>query len=135
MKYTLENLDVYNLAESFSDKIWNEVIQWKYFEKDTVGKQWVRAADSISANIAEGYGRFTFKEDKRFLHISRGSLLESKSWLSKAGRRNLISKEVFDNLFLEIEVLHQKLNGYINFVEKGNAKSANQTSTNEPINQ
>ena len=135
MKYTLENLDVYNLSEIFSDKIWNEVIQWKYFEKDTVGKQWVRATDSISANIAEGYGRFTFREDKRFLHISRGSLLESKSWLSKAGRRNLISKEVFDALYLELEKLHQKLNGYINFVEKANSKTVEEVATNKPMNQ
>ncbi|HAP00705.1 MAG TPA: four helix bundle protein [Bacteroidetes bacterium] len=134
MKYTLENLDVYNLAETFSDKIWNEVVNWKYFEKDTVGKQWVRSTDSISANIAEGYGRFTFKEDKRFLHISRGSLLESKSWLNKAARRNLISKEIFDSLFLEIEILHQKLNAYINFVERANSKTTELAASNKPIN-
>ena len=58
MDYTLEKLDVYNLAENFSDTIWNIVGKWNGFEKDTIGKQIVRAADSISANIAEGYGRF-----------------------------------------------------------------------------
>ncbi len=58
MEYTLEKLEVYNMAENFSDDVWEIVIKWDYFMKDTVGKQLVRAADSISANIAEGYGRY-----------------------------------------------------------------------------
>ena len=58
MEYTLEKLEVYSLAENFSDKIWIIVSKWDYFLKDTIGKQIVRSADSISANIAEGYGRF-----------------------------------------------------------------------------
>ena len=66
MEYTLEKLEVYNIAEAFSDEIWNIVAVWKYFEKDTIGKQLVRSADSISANIAEGYGRYFYKESKQF---------------------------------------------------------------------
>ncbi len=42
MEYTLEKLEVYNIAENFSDDIWNIVIAWKNFEKDTIGKQLVR---------------------------------------------------------------------------------------------
>lgn len=57
---------VYNIAEKFSDDIWNEVVGWDYFKKDTIGKQLVTAADSISANIAEGYGRYFYKESKQF---------------------------------------------------------------------
>jgi four helix bundle protein len=52
--YSLEDLEVYQLAESFSDEIWGIVGGWEYFAKDTVGKQIVRSADSIGANIAEG---------------------------------------------------------------------------------
>ena len=55
MEYTLEKLDVYQLAELLSDKIWGIVSEWDHFMKDTIGKQIVRSADSISANIAEGY--------------------------------------------------------------------------------
>ena len=66
MEYTLEKLEVYNLAESFSDEIWNIVVQWKIFLRDTIGKQIVRSADSISSNIAEGYGRYYYKESKQF---------------------------------------------------------------------
>ncbi|MFC4210150.1 four helix bundle protein [Pedobacter lithocola] len=40
--------------------MWNIVITWDYFSKDTIGKQLCRAANSISANIAEGYGRYHF---------------------------------------------------------------------------
>lgn len=61
MEFTLEKLEVYNISEKFSDDIWNIVITWDYFKKDTIGKQLVRSADSISANIAEGYGRYFYK--------------------------------------------------------------------------
>jgi four helix bundle protein len=83
MEYTLEKLEVYQLAETFSDTIWNFVCNWKSFEKDTIGKQMVRSADSISANIAEGYGRYFYKESKQFYFYARGSIQETKSWLSK----------------------------------------------------
>lgn len=66
MDYTLEKLEVYQLAESFSDDIWQLVNGWNGFQQDTIGKQIVRSADSISANIAEGYGRYYYKESKQF---------------------------------------------------------------------
>jgi len=78
MPVRLEDLDVYNLADSFSNEIWDIVINWDYFAKDTVGKQLARSADSISANIAEGFGRFHFKENKNFCYFSRGSIIETK---------------------------------------------------------
>jgi four helix bundle protein len=52
--YNLDDLEVCQLAESFSDEIWFMVLEWDYFAKDTLGKQIVRSADSIGANIAEG---------------------------------------------------------------------------------
>jgi four helix bundle protein len=55
--HSLEDLEVYRFAETFSDEIWFLVSEWDNFAKDTIGKQIVRSADSISANIAEGYGR------------------------------------------------------------------------------
>jgi four helix bundle protein len=57
----LSELRIYNLANDIGDEIWNIVDSWDYFQKDTLGKQLVRSADSISANIAEGYGRFYYK--------------------------------------------------------------------------
>jgi len=52
-----EDLDVYKISDSLSDKIWNIVVAWDSFAKETIGKQIVKAADSIAANIAEGSGR------------------------------------------------------------------------------
>jgi four helix bundle protein len=80
-RYRLEDLEVYQLAESFSDKVWEIVITWDHFTKDTIGKQMTRSADSISANIAEGYGRFHYRENKNFCYFSRGSIIETKGWL------------------------------------------------------
>ncbi|HEU5052193.1 MAG TPA: four helix bundle protein [Hanamia sp.] len=70
MEYILEKLEVYNLAEKFSDDIWKIVLSWDSFKKETVGKQLVRAVDSISANIAEGYGRYYYKESRQFYFFS-----------------------------------------------------------------
>jgi four helix bundle protein len=118
MDYRLETLDVYQLAEELSDEIWNLVIKWKYFEKDTVGKQMVEAADSISANIAEGYGRFYYAESKRFYFYARGSIQETKSWLSKSKSRNLIETAQVEGLLKKAEIILIKLNAYIRFVSK-----------------
>lgn len=91
--YNLEDLGVYKLAESFSDEIWVIVGTWDHFAKDTVGKQVVRSADSIGANIAEGYGRYHYKENRNFCFFSRGSILETKGWLIKSRNRKLITDD------------------------------------------
>jgi len=69
-----ENLQIYQLAEKLSDEIWKTVASWDGFAKDTVGKQLVRSADSIGANIAEGSGRGTDQDNRRFLRIARFAL-------------------------------------------------------------
>ena len=116
MDYTLEKLEVYQLSETFSDIIWEIVMDWDNFRKDTIGKQIVRSADSIAANIAEGYGRYYYKESKQFFFYSRGSLQETKSWLSKCKRRKIIKKNKAEELLNEAEKILAKLNGYIKFI-------------------
>lgn len=54
----LEDLRVYKIAEELADRIWFICIKWGVFARATVGRQFVRAVDSIGANIAEGYGRY-----------------------------------------------------------------------------
>ena len=69
--------------------------------------------DSIAANIAEGYGRYFYKERKTFYYYSRGSLLETKSWAGKSCKRLLISQSEYDQLLEMLQALHFKLNAYI----------------------
>ncbi|MEM6613576.1 MAG: four helix bundle protein [Cyanobacteria bacterium P01_C01_bin.72] len=112
-----EKLEVYQLAEKLADEIWNIVDKWQYFEKDTVGKQIVRSADSIGANIAEGNGRYSYKDNQRFVRIARGSLNETRHWLRRAYTRNLLTEEQIKNLKSTIEELTFKLNGYLRYLK------------------
>ncbi|GAC1301110.1 MAG: four helix bundle protein [Mucilaginibacter sp.] len=101
----LGDLTSYTTAYSFNNKVWDVVIKWEYFSRDTIGKQFVNAADSISANIAEGFGRYHKKDKIKFYYYSLGSVKECTDWLNKAKMRNLIS----DDVFLELRVLLDKL--------------------------
>jgi four helix bundle protein len=124
--YNLEDLELYQLAETFSNEIWFLVSEWDYFAKDTLGKQVVRSADSIGANIAEGYGRYHYKENRNFCFFSRGSILETKGWLKKAKERNLIDEERFNMLFEKLQTIHLKLNAYLKFIGKSASKTSDQ---------
>ena len=114
----LEKLEVYQISMAIAERIWEIVKPWSFFEKDTIGKQLVRAADSISANISEGYGRFHFNDSKNFLYYARGSLYETKTWLKKARTRNLISQEDYDDLERLCTRLTVKLNNFIKAIGK-----------------
>jgi len=109
----LDDLEIYKISDKLSNQIWKIVISWNYFDRDTLGKQLVRATDSISINIAEAYGRFYYKEKKLFCYYARGSLFESKSCLLKANSRNLIDEDSFNQIINEMDVLLPKLNGFI----------------------
>jgi four helix bundle protein len=81
--------------------------------QDTIGKQMIRSADSIGANIAEGSGRGSDQDYKRFLFMARGSLYETRHWLRRAFKRNLLSDEQIKTLTPLIEELAPKLNAYL----------------------
>ena len=83
-----------------------------------LGNQFLDAADSISANIAEGYGRFHFKESINFNNYARGSAYESKDWIEKIKERELC-KESDAKEFLEmVRIGILKINGYNNYLRK-----------------
>ena len=114
----LEELQVYQLAMDIAEEIWGRVVRWDYFSKDTIGKQLVRSADSIAANLGEGFGRFFYKEEKQFCYYSRGSLYETKTWLTKALHRNLIDAEEYERFSRQLTNIGVKLNNYINSIGK-----------------
>jgi len=123
-----ENLHVYQLAETLSDTIWNIIIKWEKLAQDTVGKQWINSADSIGANIAEGTGRGSFADNKRFAKIARASLFEVRYWLRRAYKRNLVSEDEIHELQKIIDELTPRLSAYIKSIGKipdKNSKKSN----------
>ena len=111
-KTNFENLEVYQLAESLADLIWEIVNKWDYFAKSTVGRQMINAADGISANIAEGCGRFNYKDNSNFVRMARGSLYETKNWLRRSYKRGLLTDEQIAKVKPILEELLPKLNAY-----------------------
>lgn len=108
-----EKLEIYQLAEKLADTVWDTVVEWDSFAKATVGRQIVRAADSIGANIAEGTGRSGHKDVRRFACIARGSLNETKHWLRRAYHRGLLTDEQVQMLRPLIAELLPRLNAFI----------------------
>jgi four helix bundle protein len=108
-----ENLRVYQLSEKLSDQVWDVVLGWNNFARDTVGKQLVRAADSVGANISEGTGRGRFLDNRRFVRMARGSLNETQHWLRRAYKRALLTKKQTDHLKPIIDELGPTLNAYL----------------------
>ncbi len=109
----LEDLNIYSLAMELGETVWEITNDWNFFQKDTIGKQLVRSADSVSANISEGYGRYSYKETINFAYYSRGSLYETKTWLTKAYNRSMIKEGQYQGLMQDIKNLGVKLNNYI----------------------
>ena len=108
-----ENLRVYKLSEELADEIWTIVIRWNAFAKDTVGRQIVRSAGSVGANIAEGTGRHNFQDNRRFVRIARGSLNETQHFLRRAFKRNLLTSADVKKLKPLVDNLAPRLNSYL----------------------
>jgi len=122
-KSRFENLEIYLLSEVLADLIWDLVLTWDTFAKDTIGKQIVEASDSIGANIAEGSGKGSDLDFKRYCKIARGSLFETKHFLRRAYKRKLLKEEEVKKIKIILDELLPKLSAYINFLdEKGKRK-------------
>lgn len=117
-KTNFENLEIYQLSEKLADEIWQIAFGWNNLAQRTVGEQMIRSADSIGANIAEGSGRGSEQDYKRFLKIARGSLYETRHWLRRAFKRNLLTDAQIKSLTPTIEKLTPKLNAYIRSIGK-----------------
>jgi len=132
----VEQLEVYQMAELSADRVYELLRSWPPFERSTVGEQLVRAADSIGANIAEGYGRFHYGDQLRFFYFARGSLFEAKYWLRRAERRNLLDTEVCENAARYLDTMRQKLNALIRDRRnrrEGRSKTATDMISENPV--
>jgi four helix bundle protein len=111
-----QDLEVYRLSEELADEVWKMVQNWDSFAQYTIGKQIVRSVDSIGANLAEGVGRGSYQDNKRFVKIARGSLYETQHWLRRAYSRKLLTQQNFERLKPIIDKLAPKLNAYLNSI-------------------
>jgi four helix bundle protein len=120
----LEEFKTYNKAMELGEAILAIVSGWTYFEKDTIGKQLVRACDSIAENLSEGLGRYHYKESRNFSFYARGSLFETKTWLQKASNRKLIDAAQVAQLTIDLDVIGKMLNTYIKSIGTVNEPEA-----------
>ena len=109
----LRNLDVYKSAIDLSKKIWDVYVMLPNDLKFSMGKQVLSAIDSIGANIAEGFGRFHYRDKIRFFYNARGSLWEAKHWIYLLYQRELIDKSLYEFFLFRLEKLGKQLNTFI----------------------
>jgi four helix bundle protein len=115
---TLNDIKAYIIAYKLSNYVWEIVIQWDWFAKKTLGGQFVESTDSISANIAEGFGRY-FKKDKvNFYRYSKGSALEATDWNNKAIKRKLLTEDQYNHINNELQKLPREINNLIKFTNE-----------------
>ncbi|OGF19991.1 four helix bundle protein [Candidatus Falkowbacteria bacterium RIFCSPLOWO2_02_FULL_45_15] len=109
----LGDLDLYRMAVELSREAWPtyEGLNWQ--DKKIMGDQFIESIDSVGANIAEGYGRYHYKDRIKFYYNARGSLSESKHWGLFSYERGKINKAKFYSLLNKQQALHKKLNSYI----------------------
>lgn len=113
----LEDLRIYQKSMDLAERIWRIANGWNNTAKHTIGYQIIRSSDSIAANIAEGYGRYFYKENRQFCYIARGSLYETKTFLAKSYNRDLIGEREYKELNNSLEDLIRMLNSYIKYIE------------------
>ena len=115
----LENLDVWRKARNFAVKVYREILpSLPQEEKWGLNQQIRRAAQSVPANIAEGYGRYYYQENIRSCYIERGSLDETISHLSLAHELEYIPDILFKGLVKQCDDLPRLINGYIAYLKR-----------------
>lgn len=119
MKYLqLNDIDCYKRSLKLSNYVWDIIIEWEWFPKKTVGVQFTTAIDSISANIAEGFGRYHKKDKTKFYRYSFGSLKESFDWNEKSKYRKLLTDEQYQHILSELQKLPKEINQLVQFTNQ-----------------
>lgn len=104
---SFEDLDVWKLARGFRNEISMLIKKFPDDEKYKLTDQIIRSSRSITANIAEGYGRFHYQENIQFCRVARGSLTETKDHLICAFDCQYISEETLSNLNKKYEIIYK----------------------------
>ncbi|MEC7755888.1 MULTISPECIES: four helix bundle protein [unclassified Roseivirga] len=115
---TFKELEVWKQTRELRKEIAQLVKRFPTDEKYKLTDQMIRAARSVTANIAEGYGRFHYQENIQFCRISRGSLTELQDHLTVAVDEGYIDESEEKLFDIRIEECIRILNGYINYLLK-----------------
>ncbi|HEX8429603.1 four helix bundle protein [Hymenobacter sp.] len=113
--FKLGDVEAYRVSFNLRNRVWEIVLNWNYLAQSTVGTQFVRAVDSISANLAEGFGRYGKKDKIKFYRIARGSLMEALDWNEKAKVRQLLTVEQYTYIFTQLQLLPKSINTLIKY--------------------
>ena len=113
----LEELEVYRIALELSKLSWEVYSSLPKEHKFSIGSQFLESADSVGANIAEGYGRYHYKDSIKFYYNSRGSLSELKHWNTLLSQRNLSTNDQFNRISELINIEQLELNNFINSIK------------------
>jgi len=114
----LSDISAYKKSLALSNYVWEIVIKWDWFAKRTVGSQFTEAVDSISANIAEGFGRYGKKDKIKFYYYSFGSIKESLDWNEKSKVRKLLTSEEYVHILKELQNLPIEIHQLIKFTNE-----------------
>jgi len=115
----LETLQVWQRAVDFAVEICQDLVPClPPDEKWALASQLRRAAQSIPANIAEGYGRYTYQGTIRFCYIARGSIAETKTHMIVAYRLGYIEESIHRRYLNQLDELAKMLHGYIGHLRK-----------------
>ena len=114
----LNDIEAFRISFHLSNYVWDVVLKWSNFSQRTVGEQFIRAVDSISANVAEGFGRYDKRDKIKFYRYSQGSLSESLNWNEKSKIRKLLSTEEYKYIFAELQKLPKAINALILFTNQ-----------------
>ncbi len=115
---SFEELEAWKLARNFKNEIRELVKTFPSDEKYRLVDQLIRCTLSVGANIAEGFGRFHYKENTKFCRNARGSLMETLNHLIDALDEGYIDDECLDGFREKIFHCNKVLNGYINYLNK-----------------
>lgn len=114
----LEELEVWKLSRELRINISKLVKNFPDNEKYLLINQVIRSSRSVSANVAEGFGRFHFQENIQFCRQARGSLFETLDHLNCSYDESYIVKDEYEKFKNQIYNLNKVLNGYISYLKK-----------------
>lgn len=109
----IEDLEVWQEARKLCKGIYIITARFPYYEKYNLTKHLQENGRGVPSNIAEGFGRYFYKESLKFYGITKGCLGEMKSDMYLAFDAKYFSKEILEKFINQINLVERKINGLI----------------------